>query len=481
MYAFVLAGLMLVGLPATHAEERQFFNERPGTHEQFVPRAAVNEPRRGNLRLTSVLAAGGEAFPGTHFTVLREQPDAYGKTRATVMAIAGPKAFADIDITPDRYRVQARNGSVTVEREIQVPDQGGLDAEIVLDAGEVQLRAAMDASGSEAEQAWFRIYRPDTDSYGRPHLVQVASDGYAASGTFVLPAGEYVAEARYGDATVRREFALTAGSRHSVELPLNAGHVAVSATFGDSGEAAEGVRFEILRATGDPSAPWAVAASSDAAADVTFVLPAGHYRARAVLDRAEAQVDVTVNAGDEQAIELAIPAGELLVYATLAGREDALLDSWFGIVGDDANGDLPGVGELRGPDNLVSFILPAGEHRVLARHGESSGMATVTVEAGSRETLALDLDAGRISMTFSAGSPATVQPYTWFSVYRVERGGSGTERRHRVYNEGFYANTDIVLPTGRYIAFAKTDRYAGEQPFDVAAGSVSQITITATR
>jgi hypothetical protein len=126
-------------------------------------------------------------------------------------------------------------------------------------------------------------------------------------------------------------------------------------------------------------------------------------------------------------------------------------------------------------------VLPAGQHRVRVKHGESTGYADVQVEAGSRQSLAIDLDAGRVSISFIPGQQQPAFPYSWFSVYRIERDTMGNTRRHRVFNDGFYTSTDIVLPSGEYIAFARTDRRRGEQRFAVEPGAVESIAIVADR
>ncbi len=472
----LLIRLCLVALslttPATWAAD-DVAATADATHNPFMSRAQVHKPQRGNLRLTSVLRAGGEPYPGSQFTILRDQPGTFGESRATVMAVAGPKAFAEFELTPDRYRVQVRNGAVNTEQALIIPQRGAVETEIVLNAAELRLSAYMDATGTAAEQAWFRVLRRDTDPYGRPVLAQVASDGYADAARFVLPAGDYLAEARYGDASVRQEVAISAGERRHLDLLLDAGRLDLHSTFSDGDSPANGVDFTLLRRAGDPGAPLVEVARSKAAEAVSFILPSGEYVARARLDQASAEAGVTIGAGETTAMELPLRAGEVLVYATLNGREDALLDSWFTIADENAT--------QRGPGNLVRFVLPAGEHRVLARHGESSGSATMIVEPGSSQTVAVDLDAGRVSMRLTTGQPSAAQPFTWFSVYRIERDASGRERRQRVYNDGYYASTDIVLPSGEYIAFARTDRYRGERAFVITPGSNIAVDILAAR
>lgn len=480
----LLPGLLwlAVSLSAAHASPHAAAvaaNEGTGD-ARFVPRAKLHEPRRGNLRLTSVLVAGGEPYPGTRFTILREQPDDYGKTRATLMAVAGPKSFADFSLNPGRYRVQARNGAVTVEQWIDIPAGAGLQAEIELGAGELQLHAMLDRSGTPADQAWYRVYREDTDPYGRPLLVQVASDGYGESAGFVLPAGAYIAETSFGDATVREPVSVVAGRGTSYDLALDAGRVELTATLSDAGEPADGVVFTMLRidAAAD-GAPTEVASAADAAS-VTFVLPKGRYLARARLDRVVVEQAVSIEPGETVAVDLTLQAAELLVYATLAGRSDALLDSWFD-VGTDSSAGKGRSGDARGPDNLVRFVLPAGTHRVYARHGESSGFSDVTVEAGTTQTVAVDLDAGRVSVRMTTRQRHAGLPYTWFSVYRVEHDDAGKSRRHRVFNHGYYTSTDIVLPSGDYVAIGRTDRHRGELAFTVEPGVVKRVDIVSSR
>ncbi|MDJ0738087.1 MAG: hypothetical protein QNJ91_00100 [Gammaproteobacteria bacterium] len=451
-----------------------------GAHAESLPSPAVAEPRRGNVRLSSVLASGGEPFPGTHFTVLRDQPGTFGEARQHIMARAGPKAVADFRLSADRYRVRVRNGAVSATQTIDVPASGDLSAQIVLGAAELRLAATLDASGTAAEQAWFRILRDATDAYGNPVREQVASDGYGDAARFVLPAGDYVAEARYGDATVQRPVTLRAGERRRLDLVLGAGRLDLVATLSADGEPVGGVDFTLLRHGDDPGSPLVEVAGADTTAAVSFVVPHGDYVARARLDRAVVEAPVTVVAGEAAALELPLQAGELVVHATLAGRDDALLDSWFEVRPDtDDDGGAPAA--ARGPGDRVRFVLPSGTHRVRARHGRSAGSARVDIAPGTAQTLAVALDAGRVSVSLVQADAADAQHHTWFSVYRIEHDAAGRERRERVYNDGYFASTDIVLPAGDYIAYAQAAGRRGERRFAVEPGRLQRVEIRASR
>ena len=50
-----------------------------------------------------------------------------------------------------------------------------------------------------------------------------------------------------------------------------------------------------------------------------------------------------------------------------------------------------------------------------------------------------------------------------------------------MYNEGYYASTDVVLPAGDYIAFARSDDQRAERAFHVNPGGDVQIELVAAQ
>ncbi|MCB1728629.1 MAG: hypothetical protein KDI22_14520, partial [Gammaproteobacteria bacterium] len=198
---------------------------------QFAPRQSMDTVRHGNVRLTSVLQDGTALFPGTSFTVMREEAAVFGKPRHTVMATSGPQAEAIFSLHPGKYLVQVRNGSVTREERVEVPSQGMLNHQIVLDAGELLLSGLMSEDGPVASETWFRVLRDDTDAFGRPVRVQVAGNGYADSARFVLPAGDYIAEATFGNAMLELPVHIEAGAVTRREMVLRAARLELFSTF----------------------------------------------------------------------------------------------------------------------------------------------------------------------------------------------------------------------------------------------------------
>ena len=126
-------------------------------------------------------------------------------------------------------------------------------------------------------------------------------------------------------------------------------------------------------------------------------------------------------------------------------------------------------------------MVPAGDYLAFAQAGEGVGSVPVEVVAGAQQTLSIPIEAARVGLQLQAEGGSVPLPHTWFSVYRIERDAAGRERRQRVYNDGYYSSTDIVLPSGEYIAFARADRFRGERAFVITPGSNIAVDILAAR
>ncbi len=451
---------------------------------RFVPRQAAVVAQRDNVELVSVLTSGGAAFPGTTFTVLREEPDAFGKTRHTVMATSGAQATASFRLSPGRYRIQARNGAVQHDERIEVPQHGVFRHEVVLDAGELQLDALLDDSGQEAAETWFRVLRQDTDAYGRPIRTQVAGDGYAASAGFLLPAGDYLVEATCGNATRETPVRIVAGRQIRQTLVLHAGRLALSAALVDGGEPAAQTVFRIYRreqdGRGQPQ--WTPLAESDPTGEIAFVLPAGEYLARAELGHASSALPLTLAAGERRDLELVLDAGELNLLTTLEGDPRPLPNARFSVspaapTGREASDDTT----LLGPGHRAYFTLPAGRYLASARVGESEHSVPVEVVAGAQQTAVIPQHAGRVTLALVEAQGEDPYASSWFSVYRLKRDARGNPRHRRVFNEGYFAATDLILPAGDYVAFARHGMRRGERRFAVLPGEVKSLAIEAGR
>lgn len=440
----------------------------------------------GNVQLTGTLVPGGEPFPGTVFTVLRDEPRVFGQSRHRVVASGGPQTHAVFRLNPGRYRVEARNGAVTTHRFIEVPDIHPVRQEIVLDAGELHLRGLLHADGPDATETWFRVLREERDAYGRPVQVPVAERGYAGAASFVVPAGDYLAVARYGDARAEVPVRVVAGRVTEQALVLDAGLLTVSATLDGDGEPVTGVQFRVdrrRRVDGAPdgdTAGWEPVTAGGGRDGIAFALPAGDYRIRAELDRVAAEVRVSLSAGESRHLALPLNAGRLTLLTSLdaTAASQPLLDAWFDVMPADGPAGTAASTPL-GPTDRADFVVPAGRYLASARVGRSEHSVTLDVAAGSEQAIDIVQDAGRVRLALVTGSSDDPLPHVWFSIYRVERDAQGGITRRRVYNEGYLRAAEVVLPAGDYVAFAQQRARRGELGFELAPGETRHLAIVA--
>lgn len=451
--------------------------QRPG-EAVFVPRAASPAQHHQNLELVSVLSAGDAPYDGTTFTLLREEPDAFGKVRLRTLAVSGPHARAEFRVAPGRYRIQARNGAVIVDRAVTVPAGRHHTELIELDAGELRLHGVLSRDGAPADQAWFKVYRETIDAYGRPNRVQVAGNGYAAQTAFLLPSGDYVAEARFGDATVDAPVRVNAGEVTTQALDLAAGLLTVRFGRPDDSLISGKALILIERASehGDTTTAWSEFTRASTDEPMTFVLPQGHYRLSVRDDLATARADVTLLAGQHIERALTLDAATVRLIAHLGDNAAVLPNALFWLLPDGSS--TPGsrsADRARGPANHAEFTVPAGRYRAIAQSDAATGEVLLTLEAGDDDQVIVRLAAGRARLHLASknGRP---QQHTWFSIFRVERQHGG-ERRVRILNTGYYPELEVTLPTGTYLAQAHGQDMSGEERFDVTRGEMTTVAI----
>jgi len=460
------------------ADEPVFVDSRPAAEPRFVPRQETHAIQQGNVVLTTVLARGGSPQDGSRFTILREEPDAWGKTRLVTLADSGPQAVAAFNLNPGQYRLQVRNGAVLIDETIEVPQTGMLRRDIELQAGLLELRSILSAAGTPAEESWFRVLREDTSAYGQAQSVQVAGNGYADSASFLLPAGHYVAEARCGNASRRLPVLVEPGLTSLHEINLDAGRLELFATLKPGGDPVADANFSVVPVsagnTQSNDTDNAIEAiGTDAAA---FVLPAGTYRVLAQSGEAAIETTIDVAAGGSEQRELPLDAGELSLMAVLAGTDELLLNAEF-VVEAIISPRSPAVEIARaGPVHRARFVLPAGRYLVRARLDDTEHSRKIELEAAEQVSTLIELDAGRVALQMVQDESNEPLGYTWFSVYRVERDG---KQRRRVFNDGYFSERELILPEGHYVAFGRHRHLAGETDFEVRAGESSQVAIVA--
>ena len=475
--------IAVVALAACLAGQAQadgpvFVGSQAVAEPRFVPRQSTHAIQQGNVVLTTVLAGGGEPQDGSRFTILREEPDAWGKTRLVTLADSGPQAMASFSLNPGQYRLQVRNGAVLIDETIDVPKTGMLRRDIELRAGLLELSSVMSEAGTPAEESWFRVLREDANPYGKTEAVQIAGNGYADNASFLLPAGHYMVEARCGNASRRLPVLIEPGITSTHEINLGAGRLELFATLEPGGDPVAQADFSLAPLADNSNRFVGTdipirANGTDAAA---FVLPAGSYRVRAQSGDAAIETTIDVTAGSSERLELPLDAAELSLMAVLAGTDELLLNAEF-IVEAIIDPSSPAVEITRaGPGHRAHFVLPSGQYLVSARIGDTGQRREISLQAADNANVVIEMDAGRVALQMVQEQHDEPLGYTWFSVYRVEQDG---KQRRRVFNDGYFSERELILPEGRYVAFGRHRHLAGETDFEVRAGEFSRVAIVA--
>ncbi|MGI9412940.1 MAG: vWA domain-containing protein [Hyphomicrobiales bacterium] len=177
---------------------------------------------------TAHYAEGSDSVKGVYFRVFAAEQNADGQ-RKQIAAGGGKPKFK---LPSGKYWITAKIGDALVGRDIEVRAGERTDVAVVLDAGVLALFASASQGGDPVKKVYFRVYDLKKDIEG--NRKQLTAGGGAPK--FKLPAGKYLATAKWGDATARMEVEVTAGQMTETTINLNAGRLEVVAVDAASGQ-----------------------------------------------------------------------------------------------------------------------------------------------------------------------------------------------------------------------------------------------------
>src|SRR5262245_38993409 len=183
----------------------------------------------GLVRLTAVLAKGGPVVERPAWSVYETKPGPDGTPKKIVIGYDTEQQFT---LPAGRYNFAVQAGAATGERGIDV--RAGMlgISNIVLNAGIVDLTAALASGGLHVERPAWSVYGAKLDVQGNPRKI---SYGYDTKQRFTLPAGQYKVALQSGATVVEHEIDIKSGSRTTIEIALNAGIVDLTAVLASGG------------------------------------------------------------------------------------------------------------------------------------------------------------------------------------------------------------------------------------------------------
>jgi Ca-activated chloride channel family protein len=295
----------------------------------------------------------------------------------------------------------------------------------------------------------WRIYKSGNDTV----LGESKGRGISAK----VPPGSYDIEAQLGSLSARRTVTIEAGKPQSIVVPLDGGHLLVR-TVSAKGSGASPTAVLTI-ASGDKTIAIARGGTAD------LYLPPSSYTVDVADGLAHASQSVTLAAGDDKPIDIALGTGRLEI--TAASADGALIsDILYSIFEDDPESPdgRREIARSRAPQ--ASFTLPAGTYYVSARSGGASTQERVAV--GTGDTLQRTLSLPRASLKVTAvvaGVPANASQGILYTVHRLD--GRGDRIPPSMGPE-----LETALPPGQYRVAASlpADHLSASQDVTLEAG-----------
>lgn len=255
-----------------------------------------------------------------------------------------------------------------------------------------------------------------------------------------LVPGSYDVEAELGSVMARQQITVANGAAESIVLPLDAGHlkVNVSSTKG-----------------GAPSATATLTVASDATpvaigrnGSADLYLPPADYTVTAEDGIARGSQTVTLAAGDDTPVDIALGTGRVELTATTGTPSGAIDDIVYTIFEDDPESPDGRREVARAHAAEASFTLPSGTYYVSARSGAAEVRQRIAVGIGETVKKTLTLAFAPLELSaLVAGAPATADQGV---VYRVDRMDGDKARVARAVGP----KAAFSLPPGRYMVTA---------------------------
>lgn len=277
---------------------------------------------------------------------------------------------------PGDYVVTTVEGPIRLNRKISLAAGADETVDFVLDSGTLKISAHGSEQGPPLQDVTFVITTDDPD---QPNGRREVARSSAATPEFPLPAGTYYVEARVGQNSVSKRFAVSAGetTQDSIIIPLVP--ITLKAVVGTTpATAAHGISYRIssLDAGGREVGRYLTPT-------VSMRLTPGHYRAEARLaaNHISAETAFTLEPGTTRDVEITIPAANLRL--SLAEGPTLVSDTFWEIT--DASGNPV----WRNTDPSPTAIVSPGRYTISFESRTRRLKADVEVASGDDKSVVL--------------------------------------------------------------------------------------------
>ena len=406
----------------------------------------------GNVKLTVRLAEGGEAIPDAYIRIYETDDAGAQGAEATKGAVRHT-----FELAPGKYlattKVGAAPGMVTVEVKPGEP----LEADIVLNAGLLSVKAAESEGGEPNAEAYVHVYTPQEKADGSRDRVAAGNQRTL----FTLPAGDYYATATLGRTVKGTGVGIRPGERTDVTLVLGAGVLKVDVLATEGGAPLDdGYIYVYETAVGADGSRKKVANGGQR---TQFTIPAGTYYVTGQSGKAIAGREIEVKAGERTEVSIVIGMGMLKATVIPAEGGKPFEDAYVTVF--EAEKALDGSRKrIDGGNQRTRFALPAGKYVIHAKMDQAAAEAEVEVKAGGLSEPVVDLKAGALLVD----APKEV----YVSVLEAEKSLDGNRKRITAFRPN---GKPVIMPAGKYLLSGKAGDKTAEAEVEVTAGKLAEI------
>ncbi len=426
-----------------------------------VAKAARPDDGKPGLRLSVMLMAGGPPIAeGLRWRIVPGSSS--GKAKGKVAPVyEGVASQPFLDLKPGIYSVTVRLGQLRASSDYKVAEKGKTTANLILNAGIIRLRTVRPRDAVQINGVSYTVTRQTKGATG-PRRALIVSDVDAP--TFYLPTGSYIVKSQRGLARVEQAVTIQPGSIANIDLVLNMGELAVSASAAKGAAPEKGVYFFVYDdRTAEADNPQQVARSG--AMQPIFALPAGTYRVHARYGETETIERISVQAGRRTTRVMLLGLAKLRLSSRLSGADMSLdgLVSYRIVRLDEREAEI-----VRTTQDNPVLLLAAGRYRIEGRLGEANAVETLTVTLGkgADQRFSMEHQAGIVKLRLSAIQHGLALADVFWDI-------TGPDGRV-VWSSG-QAEPRVPLRTGRYKVAVERRGKRWERLVDVVSGESQTI------
>jgi Ca-activated chloride channel family protein len=328
---------------------------------------------------------------------------------------------------------------------------------MVLNAGRVEVRVRLQNNDMPIDDAIITISAPSGASdtkKAQAHASPVAVF-HGSDAAMLLPAGRFIVRAAAGQLQSEKAVTVAAGQTATVDFPLNAARVQLSAAIENLNDAIGEPTFSILE--DDPDAPSGRREIVRSAAQPSqFTLPPGTYYAAAQIGNVEVRERFSAGPGSIVKRSLGVPIGRLHL-STKAPAGPPGLPVSYSIRSLDGAGLEPVITSA----SSAVLVLRAGRYRVEARYGATNVVSVRDVDVRSGQTQEATFEHAvallKLRLLTAAGQPRDI---IWSVIDSADR---------PVWS-GAQPEAAVLLHPGSYRVVAQTRERRHERRIALSSG-----------